>query len=709
VGNYCFGDYRIDTRLRRLYRRNDVVPLTPKAFDTLLALVERAGRVVEKDELLRAVWGDTVVGDETLAQNISTLRRVLGDQVDRPEFIATVPRCGYRFIAAVTNSLVPTLDAVSTNATVPSTSVRKRALLGRWIAFVIVAVVAVLSGWLASGRLHSEPPRAAVEFTVSEPDQWVFSTAGNMLALSPDGKQLAFLASDANGSPWLWLRPIDSAVPRLLAGTNGASQPFWSPNNNMLAFFADRRLKTIDVATGAVRVVAMLPTNARVYGGTWNRAGDILFAVPDDGLYLVPSAGATPHRIDWKGAGCEGCLGWPAFLPDGRHFLFTVVSAESDSAGVYVGELGTTKRQRLIEVMSSCIYAAPGFLVYARYSTLYAQPFDAVGLRLVGVPVPIADAVAYNAHTGRVVVAAADTGVVAYRGPLITELVWMDRSGTRQSVAAPAGTYFGFSIAPDGRHVAAARLDPQIGTADIWMFGPSEQQIRVTDNPDWDMDPVWSPDGKYIVYASRRHNKSQLYRRNPAAIAPEELLLDSDTPITPLQTDSAADVLYAAQRPRLPFDVWKLDDGRRATPLLRVGGEYPVDARLSPNGHWLSYTVPERTDRASAQTVYVSRQPFLETRQAIAHDASTPRWRRDGRELFYVSQDSSLIAVSVNDQATASASAGRVLFRTAAPGLSGIAGEPYEVAPDGERFLLKLQAGSSPIRVVVNWAARLPK
>jgi eukaryotic-like serine/threonine-protein kinase len=709
VGNYCFGDYRIDTRLRRLYRRNDVVPLTPKAFDTLLALVERAGRVVEKDELLRAVWGDTVVGDETLAQNISTLRRVLGDKADRPEFIATVPRCGYRFIAAVTNSLVWTVNAVLTDATAATASVPKRGLNLRWAAFAAVAVVAVLGGWLAGGRLHSVPPRAAVEFTVSEPDQWVFSTAGNMLALSPNGKQLAFIASDANGSPWLWLRPIDSAVPRVLAGTNGASQPFWSPDNAMLAFFADRRLKTIDVVTGAVRVVAMLSTNARVYGGTWNRAGDILFAVPNDGLYLVPSAGATPRRIDWKSAGCEGCLGWPAFLPDGRHFLFTVVSAESDSAGVYVGELGTTKRQRLIDVMSSCIYAAPGFLVYARYSTLYAQPFDVVTLRLVGVPVPIAEAVAYNAYTGRVVVAAADTGVVAYRGPLVTELVWMDRSGTRQNVAAPPGTYFSFSIAPDGRRVAAARLDPRIGTADIWMFAPGEQEIRVTDNPDWDMNPVWSPDGKYIVYASRRQNRSRLYRRNPTAIAPEELLLDSDTPIMPLQTVSATDVLYAAQRPRSPFDVWKLPEGRRATPLLRVGGAYPVDARLSPDGHWLSYTAPERTDTASAQTVYVSRRPFLETRRAIAHAASTPRWRGDGRELFYVSQDSSLMAVSVDDQATASASGARVLFRTAAPGLSGIAGQPYDVAPDGERFLLKLQAGSSPIRVAVNWAARLPK
>ena len=716
VGNYCFGDYRIDTQLRRLYRRNDIVPLTPKAFDTLLALVERAGRVVEKDEMLRAVWGDTVVGDETLAQNISTLRRVLGDQADRPEFIATVPRCGYRFISVVTNSInagtnapISTVGATPTDGASASVSVRPRGVNLRWAAIVTVVVCGAIGGWLARGDARPEPPRGVVEFTVSEPDQWVFSTAGNMLALSPDGKQLAFIASDANGSPWLWLRPIDSAVPHLLSGTNGASQPFWSPDNNMLAFFSDRRLKTIDVVTGTVRVIAMLSTGTRVLGGTWNREGDILFAVPDDGLYLVSSAGATPRRIDWKGGACEGCRGWPAFLPDGRHFLFTVISPKVDSAGVYVGELGTTKQQRLIDVMSSCLYVAPGFLVYARSSTVYAQPFDAVTLRLFGVPVPIADAVAFNANTGRVLFAAADTGVMAYRGPLITELVWMDRSGTRQSVAAPAGTYFGFSIAPDGRRVAAARLDPRLGTADIWMFEPGKHEVRVTDNPDWDTSPVWSTDGKYIVYASRRQNRSRLYRRNATAIAPEELLLDSDTPITPLQTFSTTDVLYATQRPPLPFDVWQLAGGGRATPLLHVGGAYPVDARLSPDGHWLSYAVPERTDLSSAQTVYVSRRPFLEARRAIANEASTPRWRADGRELFYLSQDSSLTAVSLDDQARAGASPGRVLFRTATPGLSGIVGQPYDVAPDGERFVLKLQAGSSPIRVVVNWAARLPK
>ena len=325
---------------------------------------------------------------------------------------------------------------------------------------------------------------------------------------------------------------------------------------------------------------------------------------------------------------------------------------------------------------------------------------DAVRLQLADAPVPVVDGVAYNANTGRAMVSAADTGVVAYRGPPVTELVWVDRSGTRQGVAAPAGTYFGFSIAPDGRRVTAARLDPRIGTADIWMFGPGEQEIRVTDNPDWDLSPVWSADGKYIVYTSRRQNRSRLYRRNPTAIAPEELLLDSDTPVTPLQAVSATDVVYTVQRPRLPFDVWRLER-RRATPLVQVGGAYPVEARISPDGRWLSYT--------TSQTMYVSRRPFLETRRAIAYGASMPRWRGDGRELFYVSQDSSLIAVSIDDQATASASPGRVLFRTGTLSPSGIVAQVYDVAPDGHRFLLKRQAGSSPIHAVVNWAARLPK
>jgi eukaryotic-like serine/threonine-protein kinase len=223
------------------------------------------------------------------------------------------------------------------------------------------------------------------------------------------------------------------------------------------------------------------------------------------------------------------------------------------------------------------------------------------------------------------------------------------------------------------------------------------------------VSPVWSRDGQYIVYASRRWNRWHLYRRNPTAIAPEELLLDSESPVAPLQTVSATDVVYAAQRPRLPFDLWLLADGQRVTPMLRIGGSYPLDARLSPDGHWLSYAVPERTASTGAQTVYVSRRPFLETRRAIADAGSMPRWRGDGRELFYLSQDSSLIAVPVESEETPNASTGHALFRTAALGPSGVVGQAYDVAPDGERFLLKRQAGSSPIQVVVNWAARLPR
>ena len=465
---------------------------------------------------------------------------------------------------------------------------------------------------LAWARVRSDPQGAAVEFTVSEPDQWVFSTSGNTLALSSDGHQLAFVADDENGSPWLWLRPLDSSVPRLLAGTNGASQPFWSPDNRALAFFADRRLKTIDVVTGAVRVMAMLPTSGRVLGGSWSRTGDILFAVPDDGLYLVPSAGATPRRIEWSGAGCEGCLAWPAFLPDGRHFLYTVVSAEPDSAGVYIGELGTTKRQRLIDVMSSCVYAGPGFLVYAESATLYAQPFDAARLRLVGARIPIADGVAYNPQPG------------ACRSPPPIPAYW--RTVARGSpnscgwtVPAPhkelrhrPRSYLSFSIAPDGRRVAVERLDPRIGTSDIWMFEPGEHDIRVTDNPGSDTSPVWSPMASTSCTRRAGRIDERLYRRNPRAIAPEELLLESDTAVTPLQTVSANDVLYAAQRPRSPFDLWQLADGGHATPLLRVGGMYPADARLSPDGHWLSYAMPERSEtswRPRRCTSAVGRSP----------------------------------------------------------------------------------------------------
>jgi hypothetical protein len=238
--------------------------------------------------------------------------------------------------------------------------------------------------------------------------------------------------------------------------------------------------------SGAVRVIAPL-TNARSLGGTWSRREEILFSVPGDGMYSVPASGGLPSRVTpsvddtWS-----GCSAWPFFLPDGRHFLYTLMPAKGVTPGVYLAELGKADGRLLIDAFSSSAYCASGFLLFARDGTVYVQPFDAKRLQIEGQPRPIVDGVAFNPRTGRVLASMSDAGVLAFRRPLITQLVWVDRRGAPQAVVASLAIYMDFSIAPDGRRVAAARVDAHTGASDVWVFGDGIES-RITNAPDWDV------------------------------------------------------------------------------------------------------------------------------------------------------------------------------------------------------------------------------
>ncbi len=408
--DYQFDVYRLDGRLRRLYKEGEPVDLTPKAVDTLVALVERAGHVVEKDELLRAVWNDTFVGEDTLAQNISTLRRVLGDDPSLPQFIATVPRRGYRFVAPV-RAVASDAERLSPGAP-PLAGTSKATLI---TVVGATALTAALGGFAAHRFLVTDPPRSTVQFTVAEPESVRFSATGGMLAISPNGEYLSFVVIDASGTTSLCLRPLASAVARRLDGTEGANQPFWSPDSRTIAFFSERRLKAVDVSSGAVRVIASL-ASARSMGGTWSRSGGILFSVPGDGMYLVTPTGGSPERlVPALDANCEDCGTWPYFLPDGQRFLYTVASSDRSTPGIYIGEVGEPGGQLLLDAVSAAAYVPPGYLSYARAGTLYVQRFDPARERVTGPPIPLFDGVAYNTRTGRMLAAISDTGVLAFR------------------------------------------------------------------------------------------------------------------------------------------------------------------------------------------------------------------------------------------------------------------------------------------------------
>jgi len=687
--DYRFGAYRFDGRLRRLFKDGEPVALTTKAIDTLAALLERAGRVVDKDELLHVVWNEVVVGEETLAQNISTLRRALGDDPSRPIFIATVARRGYRFVAPVEIGRpdAPGDESARAEEPAPRRARWRLALVGGLGLAVVVAVLAVR--WPSP---HS-PPAPLVEFTIGEPESARFADTGGMLALSPDGQYLTFLATDSEGLSSIWLRPLRSSTVRRLDGTEGVIQMFWSPDSRDIAFFADRRLKAVSVASGAVRIIATL-TGGRMLGGSWGRAGQLLFSVPTEGLYTVPAAGGSPELVAPFDAVCTDCASWPHFLPDGRRFLYTVAGSEPSAGGIYVGEIGRAGSRRLIDVVSSATFIPPDLVSYVQAGTLYGQRVDPASLALRGAPLLLADGVAFNARTGRALAATSEAGVLAFRRPLVAELVWVDRGGREIAVATPPGTYLNFSVAPDGQHVAVAQLDPGPGTSDIWVYGPGSV-ARVTEDFAWDGDPIWSPDGRRVLYSSRRDGQWGIYQRPAMGVGPEELVVGADVPIMPLQVLPAGQLVYGS---RQWSDLW-LRSAEGSAPLSHGIGFYSTDVRLSSDGGWLAY--------GAQDTVYVSGSPYSSDRRPIAEGASVPRWRQDGRELFYLSRDLMLVSAPVNPPQTPGESPARTLFRTLGMAPTGITGQVYDAAPDGQRFLLKREVRSSPILVVLNWQSRV--
>jgi dipeptidyl aminopeptidase/acylaminoacyl peptidase len=319
-----------------------------------------------------------------------------------------------------------------------------------------------------------------------------------------------------------------------------------------------------------------------------------------------------------------------------------------------------------------------------------------MNLDLNGAPIPMADGVALNARTGRAVAATSEAGVLAFRRPLVTELVWVDRAGNAMGAATPPGTYLDFSIAPDGQHVAVAQLDPRTGNSDIWVFGPG-RVARVTDDAAWDGDPLWSEDGQHVVYSSRRDGRWRIYRRPATAVGPEELLLDADTPVTPLQVLRSGQLVYYSRQSTA--DMWKLSSEGPAALAHTEGGFHTTDARLSSDERWLAH--------GSQRTLNISGFPFGASRRPIAEGASMPRWRRDGRELFYLSQEFTIVSVPVEPPRTPGELPGRTLLRASELTPTGINGQVYDAAPDGQRFLLKREVRSSPIHVVLNWEARL--
>ena len=616
-------------------------------------------------------------------------------------------------LTARSDSLLKT----TTSAAVTQTGSRTLGLLrNAWVAWA-VAGVCVLSvmilGWVYLNRPSSNDARV-MRLSILPPERATL-IAGQAPTVSPDGARLVFVVTDATGRTMLYLIALDSTAAQPLVGTEGAGLPFWSPNSRELGFFAGGKLKKIDIAGGQPVTLADAPVPR---GGSWNQDGLIIFTpAPPAPTLRIPAAGGTPtplNSVDMEHD--EFPRSFPQFLPDGRHYLF--LSGGSRKMGtrfIAVGSLDSTGVKKILTTDFTAVYAKPGYLLFRREAMLMAQRFDADRLEVSGDPFPVAEQIGFDGLTYQTLVSASDQGVLAYQGLGAgkTQLVWFDRCDKKLGVVGVPGDYSDLSLSPDEQRLAFSQVDQDTGNCDVWVMDlASGTPSRLTFDTSVDFAPVWSPDGERVVFASLREGAPNLFQKMANGSGQEDPLYKST--LAKLPSDWSKDgrfIICGTVDPKTRWDLWSLSIG--GDRKWEVFWQTPANesrAVFSPDGRWVAY----ESDESGKKEIYVQSFPASGAKwQISASGGSQPRWRRDGKELFYLGGDRKITAVDVNTEAlTFSHGTPKPLFETHISRGEDRPGDQYVVSSDGQRFLVNTLAeerGYGIISLVLNWTAGLKK
>jgi Tol biopolymer transport system component len=535
------------------------------------------------------------------------------------------------------------------------------------------------------------------------------------MALSQDGRQVAFVANGDHGSQ-LWVRPLDQAMAQPLAGTEGAIYPFWAPDGRAIGFFAEGKLKRIELTGGAVRVLADV---SNPVGGAWSADGVILFTPSStDPLLRIQATGGPVVPATHLAAGQAGHH-WPQFLPDGRRFLFLVSTGQPETYGVYVGSLDGGEPTRIMPGDTAAAYAPPGYLLLVARGVLVAYPFDLASATVTGEPIPVAQGIGECCDRGAFSVSA--QGILAYRGGMANrrQLAWIDRTGkVLGAVGAVDDAILALpDLSADDQRVAFNRALPNV---DIWVVGVGEGvPRRFTFERAIDAGAVWSPDGSRIVFRSFREGAYNLFEKPVNGTADEQPLLVTSLPKAPL--DWSRDgrlLLFSTQDPKTGTDLWALPMTGERKPFAVLQTRFDeIEGQFSPDGRWLAYV----SNESGRDEIYVQAFPDAGGKWQISTSGGLqPRWRRDGQELFFVAPDNRLMAAPIRvAPGTKALEAGApvALFPTRlATGVNIVpagfqARAQYAVAADG-RFLMNVSADegvTSPITIVQNWMVGLKK
>ena len=535
--------------------------------------------------------------------------------------------------------------------------------------------------------------------------------AARAVAVSPNGHTVAIAGHrESERIDVLWIYEPGSQEATNLARTEGASFPFWSPDGRSLGFFADGKLKKLNLDGGPVQTLCDASTGR---GGTWNKDGVILFTPSGTlgvGLYRVSASGGTPTQVTVPDKTLnEDSNRWPLFLPDGIHYLYSAInlSGRRDLYSIYVGSLNSNEKRLVVKAKGNGAYAAPGYLLFYRDQTLFAQHFDTRKFELTGEPVPVLTEVQFFPRISEAVFAASTAGLlVAQRNADsgASQLLWFDRKGQQIGVALNPGIYGNIMLAPNGRAVASDTTDLASQNTDIWTYDLETRSAkRLTFDPAIDSLPVWSPDGSRTVFASNRELKFDLYLKDTNG-AQEEKVIPQDGPDR-FPTDWSRDGKYVLYG-RGP-DLWFLTFPElRATQFLKAASTLKT-GRFSPDGKWVAYS----SNESGRWEIYVTSFPEAHGKWQVSNTGGDqPRWRGDGKELFYLSTDSKIMAVPVKTGSNFDAGTPTALFQ-ANPREMVATSElfSYDVSNDGQKFLVNasLKTAMTPMSVVLNWSAKL--
>jgi eukaryotic-like serine/threonine-protein kinase len=543
---------------------------------------------------------------------------------------------------------------------------------------------------------------------VTAPRGTSFGTREQLIspAISPDGTRLVFRVL-RQAEPVLAVRAIDALDAQILPGTEGALFAFWSPDSRTIGFFAGGKLQTIGGAGGPIQKICDASRGA---GGTWNREGVIVFAPGGPaGLFTVPAGGGQVSALTTLQKN-ETSHRFPQFLPDGRRFLYF-----AEPNALYLGSIDGGPSVRVLTSDFGGRYASPGYLLFEQDRALFAQRFDADGPRLTGEPMQIGEGLMALPGSGETPFSMSDNGRLAYATSPVgnVRLAWVDRAGRSvQSVGPfPFGRYADPELSPDGKSIAMDSVPaPRTETApwsnqEVWVFDVDHgRSTQLTFDPASDEHPIWSPDGKQLVFLSRRQGAEGLYQKPASNEKPEELLLRGDG-LFPSDW-STKGIVYDSGGPAA--DLWLLPlAGDRKPYALVSDASLQVGARFSSDGRWFAY----QSNELGRPEIFVRSFPPSAKWRISTDGGSQPRWRGDGKELFYLAADGKLMTVRVgSDGRGFKSETPQPLFQT---GLNGLYPRlrSYGVSNDGDRFLITVPEDPSAtpsIVVVSNWAKARP-